>query len=460
MNPLSSPLKFRMSWPGSKRPPAALGLVVDGPSLHLAELGVSTPETKGSAAVTLPLDPDNGTALRESVASLSGRTRRCVVGLPAEWFMTVASAVPDLSEEDRLSFLTLEAEKGFPCDPAELWIRRSEVVVDGVRYVTQLGLRTEQVQKLEERLRAAGLRPASMTLTLAALEEPPLTGQLENGRLLVVQSAHSVSTLFTVDGELVQVRALDGSLTDPDALARELRITLEDLPPPLRSRLGSIRILGPLSEGRAMVEKLRRLPAFSALRIEVHEQEPAGQAGILVRRWLESAPRLPEFLPPRPSRWKQWMHRYNARRVGMVGAAAAAGLLLLAGTIAWQEYRSWSLRSEWAAMKPDVEVLNGVQDRIREFRPWHDTSFSTLSTLKLVTDVFPDTGSVTAKSIEIKGHSSVTITGSTRENAALLGALDRLRQRPEVTNLKIEQIRGKSPAQFTFSFQLVRVPSS
>ena len=101
-----------------------------------------------------------------------------------------------------------------------------------------------------------------------------------------------------------------------------------------------------------------------------------------------------------------------------------------------------------------------MQDRIREFRPWHDTSFSTLSTLKLVTDVFPDTGSVTAKSIEIKGHSSVTITGSTRENAALLGALDRLRQRPEVTNLKIEQIRGKSPAQFTFSFQLVRVPSS
>lgn len=460
MKPLRSQTYFRMTWPGSQRPPAALGLVVDGPSLHVAELGLSTAETKPSAALTLPLDPEGGTAWREALASLPGRNRRCVVGLPAEWFMTVASVVPELSEEDRQSFLTLEAEKGFPCDPSELRINRSEVVVDGVRYVTQLGLRTEQVQQLEERLRAAGLRPASMTLTLAALDEPPPAGQLEDGRLLVVQSARTVSTLFTVAGELLQVRALDGSLAEPDALARELRITLEDLPPPLRSRLGSVRILGPLTEARAMVEKLRHLASFSALRIEAHDQEPSAQAGLLVRRWLGSGSRLPEFLPPRPSRWKQWLHRYNARRVGMVGAAAAAGLLLLAGTLAWQEYRSWSLRSEWEAMKPEVEVLNGVQDRIREFRPWHDTSFSTLSTLKLVTDVFPDTGSVTAKSIEIKGHSSVTITGSTRENAALLSALDRLRQRPEVTNLKIEQIRGKSPAQFTFSFQLTRVPSS
>jgi hypothetical protein len=96
-----------------------------------------------------------------------------------------------------------------------------------------------------------------------------------------------------------------------------------------------------------------------------------------------------------------------------------------------------------------------VQARIREFRPWYDTSVRSLSIMKRVTECFPDNGSVTAKSFELHGNSLVSITGTARDNAALLRTLDQLRKAKEVQALKIEQIRGKTPAQFTFTFRWV-----
>ena len=55
---------------------------------------------------------------------------------------------------------------------------------------------------------------------------------------------------------------------------------------------------------------------------------------------------------------------------------------------------------------------------------------------------------------------AVTVTGTARDNASLLRTLDLLRQSKEVQGLKIEQIRGKTPAQFTFTFRWVGTPGS
>jgi hypothetical protein len=49
----------------------------------------------------------------------------------------------------------------------------------------------------------------------------------------------------------------------------------------------------------------------------------------------------------------------------------------------------------------------------------------------------------------------VSVTGTARDNASLLRTLDLLRQAKEIQGLKIEQIRGKTPAQFTFTFRWV-----
>lgn len=144
----------------------------------------------------------------------------------------------------------------------------------------------------------------------------------------------------------------------------------------------------------------------------------------------------------------------------MIASLGAAALIALICAFAWQEYEAWRLRDQWLRIKPQVDELDGLQARIREFRPWHDASYRVLRILRLVTDVFPENGTVTAKSFEIRNQSAVTVTGITRDNTALLTSLDKLRQRPEISNLKIEQIRGKSPAQFTFTFHVERTPET
>ena len=96
-----------------------------------------------------------------------------------------------------------------------------------------------------------------------------------------------------------------------------------------------------------------------------------------------------------------------------------------------------------------------VQNRIRDYRPWYDTTFRDLTILRRVTECFPDSGNVTAKSFEIHGSATptVSVTGTARDNTALLKTTDDLRKIKEVQGLKIEQIRGKAPQQFTFTFR-------
>jgi hypothetical protein len=107
-------------------------------------------------------------------------------------------------------------------------------------------------------------------------------------------------------------------------------------------------------------------------------------------------------------------------------------------------------------MQVQVASLNEIQDRIHEYRPWHDRSFPDLRILSRVTECFPDTGSVTARSFDIHHVANITsvdITGTARDNRALLRTQEQLRKAKEIQGLKVESISGKTPAQFTFTFR-------
>jgi hypothetical protein len=149
------------------------------------------------------------------------------------------------------------------------------------------------------------------------------------------------------------------------------------------------------------------------------------------------------------------MARYSSRRLATAGFAAAAAAMVALAAFGWQEYRRWMLRTEWQAMAAQVTELDALQNSIREFRPWYDPSLRSLAIMKRVVECFPDNGSVTAKSFEIHGPMSVSVSGTARDNASLLQTLDLLRQAREIQAVKIEQIRGQTPAQFTFSFRWV-----
>ena len=90
-----------------------------------------------------------------------------------------------------------------------------------------------------------------------------------------------------------------------------------------------------------------------------------------------------------------------------------------------------------------------------KYRPWYDESFRALSILKAITQAFPEDGGVAAKSVEIRDRSGVTVSGTARNNAALLKMRDLLSASKHVTDVKVEHVKGgqnNQPLEFTFNF--------
>lgn len=442
-----------MKWFSSKRPRSVLGLTLTGDRLGVCHLA----RTNGTASVvklaTLPLaaDPlraepaEAGRLLREALATAGLNERRCVVALPPGWVLSRQTKAPDLSPEDLAGFLQLEAEKGFPVDPTQLQVATSTCRAGGATHVTQLAVRREQLDHLAATLAAAGLKPVSFTLGLAAL---PAT----EGRFTVALESGDATLLAHAGGGIAAFRTCEAG----PALARELRITFEQIPAELRAGLRELHLGGDEALVRTVEAAAGTWARGAGLALAPRSTtarplaEEAAEAA--ARHWLQGDATL-EFLPPRPSRFAALVARYDSKRLHVALAAAAVLVVGALGVAGWQEVRRWSLRSEWNGMQAQVNDLTGVQNLVRDYRPWYDASFRSLGILRSVTESFPDNGSVTAKSFEIRGPASVSISGTARDNASLLRTLDQLRKTREVRDLKIEQIRGKTPLQFTLSLR-------
>ena len=113
--------------------------------------------------------------------------------------------------------------------------------------------------------------------------------------------------------------------------------------------------------------------------------------------------------------------------------------------------------------------LENVQQKTRKFRSWFEPGPEKLQALKTLIGAFPDRGDVWTRSVQItavidKGDagartiqsstaSSVTVSGFARSNSALMGLQDNISKQPGVTALKMKQIRGNNPIQFTLTFK-------
>ncbi|MBX3739320.1 MAG: hypothetical protein KF715_21710 [Candidatus Didemnitutus sp.] len=443
-----------MNWPLKQRPRSVLGLRFGGDQLSLCLLARSNGSAEVVTAATLPLPPDflrldaatGGRQLRDLLTQAGVRERACAVALPDHWLLARTCAVPALAPEDLAAFLQLEAEKGFPVDPAHLQIAISTCRVGDATFVTQLAARREQLDALAALLVAAGLKPVSFTAAL-----PTLSGAVPTatGRVTIALAEERATFLAGAGGGVAALRSADSG----DSLARELRITLEQIPAELRGTLSELDLRGDASAVTAAENTLGRSTGLTLAPRAAGRpfgEQLAESAG---RQWLFRTDAALEFLPPRPSRFAAWWPKHGSRRLRLAGGIVATVLVATLGAFGWLEYRRWSLGSEWSAMKAQVDDLSAIQSLIRDYRPWYDTSFHSLSILRGVTTAFPETGSVTAKSFEIRGPSAVALSGTARDNAALLLVLDQLRKTREVQDLKVEQIRGKTPLQFTVSLR-------
>jgi hypothetical protein len=468
------------AWPKSQRSPVVLGLTFDGRRIEAVVVRRANQSAEPGPSVTfeLPLDPLTGDVaavareLRTQLDTAGIRERHCVVGLPLEWALTLATLAPDLPPEDLDSLLQLEAERAFPYALDTLALVRLPYGTGLEQGLLQIAIPFERITRLEEVLRAAKLQPESFSLAFPVLAAAT-AGSADQAVTLAV-GAETVSLGIGSGSGFAALRSLAGTFQTTgenpsvrtDAVARELRVTLGQIGTGLRATLQRLRVVGagPVADRLATELQARA----GALGLTVERLTAGGGAGLgltlpagrvltgalaLAVRHLTGRPSELEFLPPRQSAWAQFSSRYSSKKVAYAGMAAGvvvAGLLLAFG---FQQFQLMSLESEWKGMAGRVREVEDLQGQIKRFRPWFDESYRSLAILRRLTEAFPESGNVTAKSVEIRDGGLVVCSGTARDNAALLKTLDQLRGTSEVTDVQVEQLRGKSPLQFTFNFR-------
>jgi hypothetical protein len=465
-------MKFNLN----KHPQSVLGLSLGDGQLRAVLVARSKVgwEVVKSASAALALDLQHpepellGREIKNHLDAAGIHERTCVVALPAKWVMSLHTKLPELPPEDVESFLQIEAEKGFPVDSGQLQIARSPLHSADAAYVTQLAVRREQLDQLAAVLKAAGLKPVSFSLGLVAL--PGVISPAGEGRITVAVEPNGAALVISAGGGVAAFRTFEAAIeseagekvVNGGAVARELRITFEQVPPDLRGGLRKLSLCGDEALVGQLAERLAEWAGSAGLAIETAGSSDGPLPDLIAKgvaaQWLEAAGHRIEFLPPRPSRWDAMMARYNSKRLATAGMAVGAVVSLAVVIFGWQEFELWSLRSEWGAMQEQVTALQGVQDRIRDYRPWYDRSFSDLRILARVTQCFPQNGSVTARSFDVHKDAAVTtvsISGTARDGQALLRTQDLLRKAKEIEGLKLEAISGKMPAQFTLTFRWI-----
>jgi hypothetical protein len=466
-----------------KRLTSLLGLALDGSRLE----GVVLRRTNGSLqlqqtfSVTLSLDPLTaapelvGREIRNHLDAAGVRERHCVVGVPLKWTLTAHTEMPALSEADAASFLQLEAERGFPCDAATLRLASSRCPLsDGKQHVILAGMPNSHLTVLEQVLQAAKLKPVSFSLGLAALQPPGENNS--NGVLTLAIGESQVGLQITCGGGVAALRALEGAIENEagrrtlqaEHVAREMRITLGQLPAELRDAVKRIRIFGPRDLAQQLADELTLRFEAMGFTIEVVSAYAPNEFGVplpveaslspafslAARRLVEQAPTF-EFLPPKPTLLQQISAKYSSGRLRTVGTAVAGVVLIVVGLFLFQQWQLMRLRSQWAKMEANVKELENLQAKIRQYRPWFDASFNSLSILQQLTETFPEDGAVTAKTVEIRDGNVVTCSGTARDNTAWLRTFSQLRTNAGVADLKLLSSRGVLPTQFSFQFHWI-----
>ncbi len=462
-----------------------LGLALDGSRLELVSVkrANGSLEVRQSVSVLLKLDPLTnepelvGAEIRAHLEAAGVRDRRCVMGVPLNWALTLSVPVPaGLADEDLQSLLQMEAERGFPYPPEALMLSHS-LMGDpkGDRTALLVAVPRDHVVRLQRALESIGLRPMSLSLGIAALQ-PVAESPSADGCVALLPGEKGIALQVTAAGGVAALRLLEGAWEQegaerrvkPESLGRELRITMGQLPEAVRARVRQLRVFGVDRLAEETHEQISRRAEALGLRpqwvkefgpLELGVALPAGTAAspalALAARHLTGRGIGFEFLPPHVSRWKQFAAQQSSKKLFYALALLALAVLVVGGVFGWQQWQVAQLESQWNAMKTRVGQIDDLQVRIRKFRPWYDESFRALSILKRLTEAFPEDGTVAAKSVEINARSGVTCSGIARSNSAWLKMLDQLRGVKEISAVKVEHIKGGAngqPLEFTFHF--------
>lgn len=464
-----------------QRPSTVLALSLDGSQLD----GVVLRRTNGavqllqSFSATLALDPLTadaelvGREIRNHLDAASVRERNCLVCLPLKWAMTAHAEIPEMPAADVPGFLALEAERGFHSDMETLFFAASRYTLAGKDNATLVGISRNHVAAIEKALTAAKLKPLSFSLGISSLQRPG-TGT-SNCVLALVIGESNVGLQITCAGGITALRTLEGTLENEagrralhaDVVARETRITLGQLPPELRQKLQTVRIFGPRDFAQQLADELELRLEQLSLKVEVVKNYAPGEFGVqlpadaavsaalsFAAAYLAGNDAVLEFLPAKIPAWQQFTARYGTGKARQAVALGAAVVVILALAFLYQEAQLIRWKSHWKEISAEAGELKGLEDNIQQYRPWYDRQFRGLEILKQITMAFPEDGTVTAKTLEIRDLSTVICSGTARSMPFLLSTEEQLQKANGIAGVKLTQVRGRAPAlQFTLDIQ-------
>ena len=270
-----------MNAPKKTTATALLGLVLDGSQLDFVAVKRTngSVEVRHSASATLTLDPLTnepdlvGAEIQTHLEKAGVRDRRCVVGVPLNWALTLSVKVPaGLAPEDVQSLLAMEAERGFPYAPETLMVAPSLVgPADGERTATLVAIPRDHITRLRDALESIGLRPLSFSLGLAALQ-PVAESDTAGGLVALQPGEKGVSLQVTAQSGVAALRLLEGAIAQEgperrvqkDYVGRELRITLGQLPDDARGAVRNLKVFGNDELAEELYEQIRRVGAVGA----------------------------------------------------------------------------------------------------------------------------------------------------------------------------------------------------
>ena len=261
-----------------------MGLTIEGRRLEgiILSRGKNSLEAGPPFEALLSLDPLTndpelvGQEIRNRLDEAGVHESRCAVGVPLNWVLTLPVKLPEIPEEDVSSFLSIQAERGFPYAPEDLRTATSRChsAKDGP-YATLVAIPRDYLSRLDQVLVAARLKPASFSLLVAALQLPSAVES--EGILALVVGENRVDLQITCGGGVVALRSLEGAIEtddghrqiDTDLLTREIRLTLGQLPAGFREAVTRIRVFGRTEWTQPLADEIAAIAARMGLPVEL-----------------------------------------------------------------------------------------------------------------------------------------------------------------------------------------------
>jgi Tfp pilus assembly protein PilN len=412
-----------------------------------------------SGADALTADPERiGQSVLAELQSAGIRERKCVVCIPASWALITGTEIPEIGADDLRGYLELRAEREFPVSVSELKLAHCAYTLPGgAKRATVAGVPAKRIAIVERMLAAAGAEVTSLSLGLDGC----VPRDASPTAIHFVANGNHVDVVVGAGGGIALVRSLpsprDSSSVDVAGISREVRITLGRLPQGIRNQVREARFGGSPTTARVLYSGLSadlgRMGINPTLEKREGENSHPGAAIEAAGHFLRDEPVIFELLPHEPNRWLSLARRFDSKQHRVFAAIGVAVVLLPVITFFVRLRIESSLETRWAGMRRQVSELESLQQKIRQFRPWFETTPQTLRLLEEIVGAFPEQGDVWAKSVELGENSKVTCSGFARSQSALSALLDRLRERKDFSGVQIQQVRGANPIQFTIGFK-------